>query len=315
MNDLLGKLRKSQQRGSKPRCHWITHGTPAEVSARLTALACPFAEVAKSDHWMPCGFDKLSEAQFHRVANLLAEDQCRQIRTWWFRIYRGGLQTSPSFDIASTCTVDGTSGLLLVEAKAHVGELTGEERGKPLKLDASNGGRTNHDHIVQAIAWANSIFHDATGKTWQLSRDNRYQMSNRFAMACKLTSIGVPVVLVYLGFLNAKDMSLGAERPFASSDEWRHAVLTHSTAILPTETWDRRWELHGRTFAPLIRSVEIPVDRPCDLFKTQAGEHSPQSDTAQQVAPATSGLDEAAPDDSKCSLNGKHVLDDNMGAW
>jgi hypothetical protein len=298
VNDLLGKLRKNQQRGSKPRCHWITHGTQADVSARLTALASPFAEVANSDYWMPRGYDKLAEAQFHRVTNLMPEDQCRQIQIWWFRTYRGGHQTSPSFDIASTCTVDGTPGLLLVEAKAHVGELTGEERGKPLKSDASNGERTNHDHMGQAIAWANPNFHEATGKTWRLSRDNRYQMSNRFAIACKLTSIGVPVVLVYLGFLNAKDMSLGAERPFASSDEWRDAVLTHSTAILPTETWDRRWELHGLTFAPVIRSVEIPVNRPCDLFEIQGDGVCSQGITAQQVVSMTPGLDKVASDDS-----------------
>lgn len=262
MSDLLGKLRRNQQRGSKPRCHWITHGTQTEVASRLTALASPFGEVTETDHWMPDGFDDLTEAQFHRVSKLLPEVHCRQIRSWWFRLCRGGRQTSPSFDIASTCTVDGMPGLLLVEAKAHVGELSGEERGKPLKSNASEGKKTNHEHIAQAIGWANPIFSAATGFEWRLSRDNRYQMSNRFAMACKLTSIGLPVILVYLGFLNATDMSRGNERPFASSDQWRQAVLAHCLTIFPPEAWDRRWNLHGRTFTPLIRSAEIPFDRP-----------------------------------------------------
>lgn len=268
MSDLLGRLRTNQQRGSKPRCHWITHGTRAEVATRLTALVSPYGEITERDHWMPDGFDDLAEAQFHRVSKLLPEDQCRQIRNWWFRICRGGRQTSPSFDIASTCMVDGMPGLLLVEAKAHLGELTGEERGKPLRLTASDGEKTNHEHIAQAIGWANPIFGAATGLEWRLSRDNRYQMSNRFAMACKLTSIGLPIILVYLGFLNAKDMSRGNERPFDSSDQWRQAVLAHSSPILPPEVWNCRWTLHGRTFVPLIRSAEIPFDKrnDCKVF-------------------------------------------------
>jgi hypothetical protein len=232
------------------------------VASRLSALANPFGEVTECDHWMPDGFDDLAEAQFHCVSKLLSEEQCRQVRSWWFHIYRGGRQTSPSFDIASTCTMDGTPGLLLVEAKAHVGELRGEERGKPLKLTASEGEKTNHERIAQAIDWANPFYGTATGFQWRLSRDNRYQMSNRFAMACKLTSIGLPVILAYLGFLNAMDMSRGNECPFASSDQWRQAVFEHSVPILPTEAWDRHWNLHGRAFVPLIRSAEIPFDRP-----------------------------------------------------
>jgi hypothetical protein len=40
---------------------------------------------------------------------------------------------------------------------------------------------------------------------FHISRDNRYQMSNRFAWSWKLASVGVPVVLVYLGFVGAAD--------------------------------------------------------------------------------------------------------------
>jgi hypothetical protein len=36
--DLLSRLRAKEQRGSKPRCHFLTHGDPAKVARRLTYL-------------------------------------------------------------------------------------------------------------------------------------------------------------------------------------------------------------------------------------------------------------------------------------
>lgn len=41
---------------------------------------------------------------------------------------------------------------------------------------------------------------------WAISRDSRYQKSNRFAWACKLAGLGLPVVLMYLGFVRADEM-------------------------------------------------------------------------------------------------------------
>ena len=41
---------------------------------------------------------------------------------------------------------------------------------------------------------------------WALSTRHHYQLSNRFAWSWKLAMLGVPVVLLYLGFLNAQDM-------------------------------------------------------------------------------------------------------------
>jgi len=41
---------------------------------------------------------------------------------------------------------------------------------------------------------------------WQLSRDSLYQLANRFAWAWKIASLGVPVALVYLGFIAADQM-------------------------------------------------------------------------------------------------------------
>jgi hypothetical protein len=67
-------------------------------------------------------------------------------------------------------------------------------------------GLRNHDKIGSAIRQANTNL-NLISPGWNLSGDLHYQLSNRFAWSWKLASLGIPVVLVYLGFLNANDMS------------------------------------------------------------------------------------------------------------
>ena len=88
-----------------------------------------------------------------------------------------------------------------------------------------------------------------------MSRDDCYQMANRFAWSWKLASLGVPVVLVYLGFLNAIEMSdLGD--PFREPADWVECVKAHSKDKVPGDAWDREWAMpNGASFAPRIVSV------------------------------------------------------------
>ena len=120
-------------------------------------------------------------------------------------------------DIASACEIEGKSGLLLVEAKAHENELSYSGKSSP---GVSVNSQGNHQQIGQAIAEANAGLELAAGNPWGISRDSHYQLSNRFAWAWKLASLGVPVVLVYLGFLNAlafpHDFN---QRPFEDGEE------------------------------------------------------------------------------------------------
>ena len=264
MSSLLERLPTGARRGSKPRCHWMTHGDPKDVAARLTQLIAPFGSVSSQDNWMPEGFEQTDEAELHKAIRLLGDDHCAQIRRWWFAVFRGGLQTGPSFDIASTCTVNGANapkpGILLVEAKAHDSELIGEERGKPLEPYRKNGKvtsgqRSNHNRIGEVIQATNKPFTEATTFRWSLSREARYQMSNRFASACKLVELGHPVILVYLGFLNAKEM-LDRGSPIETHAKWDLLVKSHSEPLFPAAVWNQQWTLHGQSFVPLIRSVE-----------------------------------------------------------
>jgi len=234
-----------------------------EVAARLTKLIAPFGAISPEDKWMPQGFEQIDEAELHKAVRLLGEGECAEIRRWWFALFRGGIQKGPSFDIACTCSVAGTTatkpGILLIEAKAHDDELIKEEAGKPLRTNPSAGMKSNHARISEVIQAANSQFRAATACEWSLSRDARYQMSNRFASACKLAELGYPVILVYLGFLKANEMA-DRGKPFASAAEWEALVKLHSEPLFPAAVWNQPWTLNRQSFVPLIRSVEWPLN-------------------------------------------------------
>jgi hypothetical protein len=253
MTPRFPSLNRKQQRGSSPRCHLFTHGSEQDVAARLTALAAPYASVAPTDHWMPEGFYNVTEAQLHQAHRLLPDHIRSQLRYWWL-VYTA---TTPNWDIASTCTIEGRPGLLLVEAKAHAQELLKETAGKKLDPSASASSRKNHGQIGWAIEDANLALAAETSLRWNLSRDHHYQMSNRFAFAWKLTDLGCPVVLVYLGFLDAQDMIEGS--PLVDAAQWTQMVTDHSKPLFPPKVWSKRWELKYQPFIPLIRSITLPL--------------------------------------------------------
>ena len=70
--DLLKALKPNEQRGSKPRCHLLTHGLEEKVAEALTSLIYPFGKVSPNDRWMPEGLRNVEEAQLHTSTHLLS---------------------------------------------------------------------------------------------------------------------------------------------------------------------------------------------------------------------------------------------------
>jgi hypothetical protein len=94
-------------------------------------------------------------------------------------------------------------------------------------------------------------------------------MSNRFAWAWKLTQLGVPVVLIYLGFIRANEMSKPGEVPFSDATAWETATIAHNKPLFPAEVWGRPWSVNGVPLIPLIRSLEVHCDMsPSDETRT-----------------------------------------------
>jgi hypothetical protein len=222
--------------------------------------------VSADDKWIPYGkpvqkgngkWDKTpaNEARAGKLTSLLpfnVERQAEikeQLLTWWLVARRGA--NTPNWDIAATCTIQGNPGLLLVEAKAHEKELYEQDK----------CGSTNPDNlerILQALQGANHNLGVLTENNWSLSRDSHYQLSNRFAWSWKLALLGVPVVLVYLGFLNAQDMT-GREL-FHSPEDWKRSVHDYGKGVVGDDCWDKRLDLSGVPFFPLIRTYDQPFN-------------------------------------------------------
>lgn len=246
MNSLLGRLPFKAQKGSKPRCHLLTHGDRRMIAERLTMLAEPFGVVSATDQWMPQGFDDVDEAQLHNAPSLLSvEDYGKVLASWWLA-YARPTSVTPNWDIASTCSIDGKKGLLLIEAKAHLGELKADDR--------SGAGRKNGQRIEDAIGEANQALNDISAG-WNLSHNNHYQLCNRFAWSWKLATLGIPIIFVYLGFLNAGEM----RGPFVTHEDWESAVRNYANAVVPEHVWERKLSANGISIYPLIRSLELPL--------------------------------------------------------
>ncbi len=270
MNARFGKLKRNQQTGSKPRCHLLTRGSNEEVAGTLTQLIDGWGSVSPDDHWMPRCFEEVDEAQLDDAPLLVDATRSQALKSWWFAAPRGA-QMTPNWDIASTCTIkgiEGRKGLLLIEAKAHDAELKNEEANRPMKAPVTTNSRRNHERIGACIRDASLALTGETKLPWALNRDWNYQMANRFTWAWKMTELGVPVILVYLGFLRAEEMrKLGTKGkpgaiPFADEAEWKALVRSHSEPLFPAEVWNQKWTPHGQTFIPLIRTIEQPLEAP-----------------------------------------------------
>ena len=242
----------SEFKGSRRCCLSITDGTPEAVAARLTDLIQPFAVVQSSNLvYFPKGFGGPQEAKLGETEGLLSDEQREAVTTWWLAVreHNGYRANTPNWDVASSCTIEGRRGLVLIEAKAHSNELHSD--GKPKKSNEDNDAR-----IRSAIAEANDAL-NAVFPGWNLSAASHYQLCNRFAWAWKVASLGVPVILIYLGFLNVEEMRKQGQL-FKSDSDWSNAVYQHSKDVVPRAAWRRVLEVNGTRLFPLIRSCEFP---------------------------------------------------------
>ena len=246
----LDKL--ENKRGSQPRCVLFMDSEREEVAARLTELVdLPDVLVSPTDTWMPRGKSAPTEAQLDKADGLLPHEIQQELGQWWLAVGVGKTKT-PAWDIASRCNIKDRRGLILVEAKAHKTELK--------KEDKSGSTGANRNSIAQAFDEANCNLQSATEGSWNLSLTPRYQLSNRFAWSWKLASLGIPVVLVYLGFLNACDMDSPNTTLFHSKSKWENILKRYCKDTIDNKRWGETLDIEGTPFIPLIRDYEQSFD-------------------------------------------------------
>lgn len=70
--------------------------------------------------------------------------------------------------------------------------------------------------------------------------------------------MGVPVILVYLGFLRATEMS-DHGKPFVDCAGWSRVVLEYSRDIVPEGAWNRDLKVGSAAVKPIIRALEQEI--------------------------------------------------------
>jgi hypothetical protein len=247
-------LPPKERKGSRPRCLRLTDEADgrASVAGRLTELIAPHGIVTAEDWWSPRGLVDHREVMLHEAERLLTAEQRRALQDWWLASPRS--PRTPVWDLASSVSIDGRRGLLLVEAKAHVSEFALDGKDGP---NARSGGSVaNHERIAEAIVQASAALTKILGRTVTLNRDSHYQLANRFAWSWRLATMGVPVILLYLGFCGATEWSDG----FADQEAWARTVHQYGVHLDPA-IWGQPIDIGGTPFIPLICTtcIDLPA--------------------------------------------------------
>jgi hypothetical protein len=174
-----------------------------------------------------------------------------RLHSWWLKHKRGA--NTPNWDIAVSCHIEGQPGLILVEAKAHEREL--EESGKRAERGASAASQANHDRIGGAISEAcTQLSPKYPGIS--LDRDTHYQTSNRIAFAWKLASLGIPTVMIYLGFIGDEGIR-NVGTPFRDQSHWLDIFEKHLASVCPTSICNAATQCGEANFWLLPRARHV----------------------------------------------------------
>jgi hypothetical protein len=236
-------------KGSRLRCLLLTNQAPAAVAGLLTDLASPHASVSSDDRWAPYGFRKSDEAKLGKTPDYLLSDSDRQTLTHWWLAKTTNANT-PNWDLLSSCHIRDKRGLLLIEAKAHEDEFADDQ--------CRSTNPENIRQIGNALDEANAGWNDLM-PGFNLSADSHYQLSNRFAFAWKIAMMGTPVILVYLGFIDAFEMADGKRALIKDHDQWQRCVIQKSAGVIPVQAWGETFDVNGTSLTILIRSAVVRI--------------------------------------------------------
>jgi hypothetical protein len=246
-----------QHRGSRRHVlDWVEETSFVdEMNCLLGALPM---RITAADLWMPKGWTSDREARLETFGPKAfpAKETWSQVSRWWLRHERGA--NTPNWDFASTASIHGIRGLLLVEAKANVSELS--RSGKSLRPRKSGGEkrvsskdtRENHEHIAIALAEAGQAL-KALGLCGELSVNSSYQLANRLAFAWKLASLGIPVTLLYLGFWGDRGINGG----FSDAPHWYSTFRGRALPCLSMPEDSRTFLVSGTPLSVGLRAREV----------------------------------------------------------
>jgi hypothetical protein len=239
-------------RGS--RKHVLDWVAQPSFTTELVELLSPVpVQISADSKYMPLGVERPLEARLETFGPAwMPTLPWPDLRDWWLKHKRGA--NTPNWDMAVGCTIEGRPGLVLVEAKANWRELG--RGGKVPGRKPSDKSKENHDHIGRAIDEACAGWKQIDPRVF-ICRDSHYQLANRLAFTWKLATLGVPVVLVYLGFIGDEGIRADAGAPFLDDREWQRAFSEYTSGVIPLELFKKRIDLGAAPVWLLSRSRPI----------------------------------------------------------
>lgn len=249
-------------KGSRLRCVLFSDKSRAEIRSELMSMIAQAGmdtstiEIDQENFiYYPQGLKFSKEYRFSDPGDLIAETKRKELIRWWLGIDGDTDKQTPNWDFVCTAKIDGKDGLILVEAKAHRGEL--------YYKDPSKAGDVSRKEITRALGEIQGpLAHKFQDIRFDI--DSSYQISNRIAWAAKLAEIGIPTVLIYLGFLNCPEMDHGSYKILRNSEDWKNLVKEYpgkktkgTWAYIPEELWNRKIKFGKTSFIPVIASMDI----------------------------------------------------------
>lgn len=177
------------------------------------------------------------------------------LKEWWLVDFDGNPRM-PQPDLVSTCKIEGKRGLLLIQVQKRDDSYFSEG-----KKERESTNMPNHKNIGTRLIETNGRLKSKTNLTFRLSRDSYYQLSNRFAWTWKLAHLGIPVVLVYLGFTNPKNIKNKIKDVYLNHGAFIDSITKGDPAeIVDPSAWDKKFEVVNgdkkTPFIALLRSLE-----------------------------------------------------------
>jgi hypothetical protein len=246
----IDKSKKAFRGSRKHVLDWTLH--PAFLDEFAAMLGIAEVDLASST-FMPRSPNEPAEARLETFGppNFQGHDW-PALRSWWLKHPLGA--NTPNWDLALTAQIDGTPGLVLVEAKANEPEFS--TAGKGQDGNASENSKANHIHIGEAIASANRGWQTVAPEA-RLCRDEHYQLSNRLAFTWKLATLGIPTVMVYLGFTG--DSEVRGEAAMLRDDaHWQALFSERANGVGIAEATERKLDFGPAAAWVACRSRALP---------------------------------------------------------
>ena len=242
-----------QWKGSRLRCILLSGLPVSTISQKITRLiessnANDLKVKIREDDFIyyPRGYLTPNEIRLGDVSPLLDDNIRKKLIKWWLDIDKDTSRQTPNWDFACSALINNDPGLILIEAKAHQEELTKKDWCKA-KSEKSKLA------IKLAIERANEKL-DNIQRGFALDTFSHYQISNRFAWSWKLASKGIPVVLIYLGFLETAEMK---QKILKSHQDWVKIMHDYSEHLVPEQVWGNKLQTGKKAVYPLICSMNI----------------------------------------------------------